>query len=162
MASFWRLEKELFCDTFTAYFKFHRHSIEIFDHSTVANLLDEIKLLICLGTDLYNGDWEDFFHDIDAPKQLAKAINTAREKADELTVTNPNGINADISSLTTLLDQCYCVNGIWPGTPLAKALKNIIRTAQREQTPYTYYYYLLDSYKIELNKLNPVNPLKPF
>lgn len=162
MPGCWKSEKELFCDTFTSFFRLHRYNIEIIDHPTVANLLDEMKLLIYLGSDLYNGDWDDFFFSVETPEQLAKAIDTARTKADELTLTNPDKINANISNLTTLLDQHYCVNGIWPGTPLEQAVRHVIKNAQCEETPYAYYYYLLKSYKDELNKLKPINPLKPF
>ena len=162
MPGCWKSEKELFCDTLTTYFNLHRHNIGSVDLSAIADFIDEIKLLVYLGSDLYNGDWDDFFYDIDTPEQLAKAIDRAKTKADELTVTNPGKIDADISNLNTLLDQDYCVNGIWPGTPLKQAVRHVIKNAQCENTPYAYYYYLLRSYKSELNKLRPINPLKPF
>lgn len=164
MAGFWKSEKELFSDTLKTYFRRLRHNIGSIDYPELSYLIDEINLLIYLGSDLFNEDWDDFFFDISSPEHLAKAIGIAQKKAKKLMLTNPDAISIklDPNTLETLLDQNYCVNGIQYGTPLAKTVQRVIRNAKSSCTPYCYYYYLLKTYKTELNNIIPINPFCPF
>lgn len=155
---FWKSEKELFVDVFEAFVETRLRKFGSIDGEFLDNLIHEIQLLLYLGSDLYNEDWDNFLCDKRTPSQLAKAMHNAIIYADKMAQDNPEGLDASVDSLITLLDQEYCINGIAPWTNLAKIIQKVIRDAKACCTPYAYYYYLISSYKIELNKLQPINP----